>query len=345
MNDICLTSARTALDIEIESVQNVRDHLDGAFVDAIDLLASIGGHVAVIGIGKSGLIGRKIVATLASTGTPAYFLHPVEAMHGDLGMLCSQDVVIAISYSGKTCELLDIIPSIRAVGIRIIALTGDPDSPLAKLADITLSIAVPREACPMNLAPTSSTTATLALGDALAICLMEKKSLTVADFRRNHPGGNLGQRLALSVADIMHRENLPLAEEEMALGATLNILDRSGFGSVMITDGEGRLKGILTDGDIRRMLCRGLEDMNGSISGVMRMSPVCVMPDVGVAEVMEIMEAKLITSLPVVDEDGIVLGMVHLHDILGRGQLRFTGAALPSKKHPVCNSRREPCHA
>jgi arabinose-5-phosphate isomerase len=321
---LSLSLANQVVTSEMEAIAAIRDNLSSSFVEAVDLLAACEGRIAITGVGKSGLIARKIAATLSSTGTPAYFLHPVESMHGDLGFVQPQDTVIAISYSGKTEELLAILPSIRAIGTRVIAMTGGLDSPLAQLADIVLDCTVPREACPMNLVPTSSTTAALALGDALAICLMERKGLTAADFRRNHPGGNLGQRLALFATDIMHRENLPLARVDATLEEALDILDHGGFGATIITDDNGRLKGVLTDGDVRRLLCRDAVDKKKPVADIMRTQPSRVMPDRSAAELLEIMEEKLITVLPVVDENDVVLGMAHLHDLLGRGELRFT---------------------
>ena len=314
---------KEVLAIEVEALESVRGKLGPSFSRAVKLLADCQGRVAITGIGKSGLIGRKIAATLSSTGTPAYFLHPVEGAHGDLGTVNEKDVVLAISHSGKTDELTAILPALRRLGASIIALTAGLESPLAQMSDVVIDAGVPREACGMNLVPTSSTTAALAIGDALAVCLMDSKSFTTKDFKRNHPGGALGQRLSLSVADLMHRENLPVARDNAPLGVALSMLDKGGFGAVVLADAAGKLSGILTDGDVRRILCRGLADMDKSVSSVMTKKPNHAMPDMSVAELLDIMEQKSITLLPVVDRDMTVAGIVHLHDILGKGQVKF----------------------
>lgn len=316
---------RDVLDIEIAALESVRDRLGLSFAEAVKLLAGCKGRVALTGIGKSGLVGRKIAATLSSTGTPAFFLHPVEGAHGDLGSVREGDVIIAISYSGRTDELNAILPALRSLGAKVIALTSGLASPLAALADIVIDATIPREACPMNLAPTSSTTAVLALGDALAVCLMEIKDFTSGDFRRYHPGGALGQRLSLSVADIMHTDGVPVLREDVSLARALVALDKGGFGAVILTDEAGRLAGILTDGDVRRLLCRGLAGSGGPVRDFMTRSPRCAEAAMSVAELMDLMEQKSITVLPVVDEDRNVIGIVHMHDLLGKGQIRFAG--------------------
>jgi arabinose-5-phosphate isomerase len=279
--------------------------------------------VAITGIGKSGLVGRKIAATLSSTGTPAFFLHPVEGAHGDLGAVRDGDVVIAISYSGRTEELNAILPAVRSLGAAIIAITSGLHSPLAELADIVIDAGIPREACSINMVPTSSTTAALALGDALAVCLMDAKSFTRKDFGRYHPGGVLGQRLCLSVADLMHRDNIPLAGDSDSLRTSLAMLDSGGFGAVILTGRDGRLSGILTDGDLRRVLCRGNADLDQPVKSAMTVRPRHARPDMSAAELVDIMEQSGITVLPVVDEDLVVVGIVHLHDLLGKGQIQF----------------------
>lgn len=316
---------KDVLAIEIEALASVRDRLGPSFSDAVDLLAACAGRVALTGIGKSGLVGRKIAATLSSTGTPAFFLHPVEGAHGDLGLVRENDVVIAISHSGRTDELNAILPALRGLGARIIAITAGLNSPLAELSDLVIDATIPREACPMNLAPTSSTTATLALGDALAVCLMDIKAFSPKDFRRYHPGGALGQRLSLSVADLMHTLDLPLAPDGAPLSEALAVLDKYGFGAVLLTDAGGRLTGILTDGDVRRMLCRGLPDLGAPASAFMTAGPRCATAAMSAAELMDIMEQKAITVLPVVDEKLMVAGIVHMHDLLGKGRIRFAG--------------------
>ncbi|MDR0828278.1 MAG: KpsF/GutQ family sugar-phosphate isomerase [Desulfovibrio sp.] len=324
MRNIGIERGKEVLNIEIEGIGSVRDRLGESFAQAVDLLAACRGRIALTGIGKSGLIGRKIAATLSSTGAPAYFLHPVEGLHGDLGAIRSEDVVIALSYSGKTEELLTVLPPIRRLGPKIIAITSGLCSPLAGLADLILDVTVPREACSMNLVPTSSTTATLALGDALAVCLMESKGFSPKDFGRYHPGGSLGSRLALAVTDIMHTKGLPLASSDASLREVLSVLDACGFGAVILT-GEGkRLAGIITDGDVRRLFCRGEPDLRQAAAAVMRSGPSYARLDMSAAELMDLMEQKTITVLPVVDEDLRVRGIVHLHDLLGKGALRFS---------------------
>lgn len=313
---------KDVLDIESEALASVRDRLGPAFAAAVELLASCKGRVAVTGIGKSGLVGRKIAATLSSTGTPAYFLHPVEGAHGDLGSVSENDVVIALSHSGTTDELNAILPALRSLGASIIAITAGLRSPLAEMADYTIDATIPREACPMNLAPTSSTTATLALGDALAVCLIDRKAFSPKDFKRYHPGGELGRRLSLSVADIMHAD-APVAKDSVSLGNALNTLDKSGFGAVILTGETGRLTGIITDGDVRRMLLRGMLDMASPVASVMTQSPRFASLTMSAAELMDIMEQKSITVLPVADETLMVHGIVHMHDLLGKGQVKF----------------------
>lgn len=321
-----ITRGREVLDVEIEGLASVRERLGPSFAQAVERLAACKGRIAITGIGKSGLIGRKIAATLTSTGTPAYFLHPVEGAHGDLGVVTAKDLVLAISYSGKTEELTAILPALRAIGVGVIAITAGLRSPLADMADLVLDATIPREACGMNLVPTSSTTATLALGDALAVCLMQAKAFTSGDFRRYHPGGDLGRRLSLSVRDLMHTQNLPQAEESVSIGAAVEIMDKGGFGAIILTKG-GKLTGILTDGDLRRCLCRGAVDLGAPAHRIMTADPLHAMPDMSAAELVDIMEQKEITVLPVVDERRGVAGLVHLHDILGKGTVKFASGA------------------
>ena len=315
---------REVLDIEMEGLHQVRANLGPDFSRAVELLLGCSGRVAVTGIGKSGLVGRKIAATLSSTGTPAFFLHPVEGAHGDLGLVREGDVVIAISYSGKTDELNALLPALRALGARIIAITGNTASALAALAEITLDASVPREACALNLAPTSSTTATLALGDALAVCVMEGKEFTPSDFKRFHPGGALGQRLSLKVADLMHRDNLPAVPENTPLEEALERLESGRLGAVCLLDAAGRLTGILTDGDVRRMVVRGMPAMKAPAVTVMSRKPLHARADQSAAELIDLMEEKAVTVLPVLANDAALVGMVHLHDLLGKGRIKFS---------------------
>lgn len=319
-----LALGRETLDIEIEGLKAVQNKLNGGFVAALELMGGCSGRVVVTGIGKSGLVGRKIAATLSSTGTPSFFLHPVEGAHGDLGMLRAEDVVLAISNSGETDELNAILPALKKIGIRIIGMTGREDSSLGQLSDVVLDSGVPREACPLGLAPTASTTATLALGDALAACLITWNRFEKEDFATRHPGGSLGQRLKACVRNLMHTDDLPVADVETSLGKALIALNEGGLGALALTDAAGRLQGILTDGDVRRALCAGDTDPQASVANVMTKNPSHVSPDIAAAEVLDMMEAREITVIPVVDDDGVLLGMVHLHDLLGKGHLKFS---------------------
>lgn len=318
-----LALAREVLDIEIEGLSVVRDGLDANFARAVEMLAACQGRVVISGIGKSGLVGRKIAATMSSTGTPASFLHPVEGAHGDLGMIRPGDVVVALSNSGETDELNAIVPSLKAMGAQIVAITGDRDSTLGRMADVVIRARVPREACPLNLAPTASTTATLAVGDALAVCLLQCKPFTEADFRLCHPGGALGQRLSRKVGDMMHTRNLPVVGMGADLGAAMAELDRGRLGIVAVVERGGVLKGIFVDGDVRRLAVSGGLDMHRPVAEVMVAGPKTLRPEDSAAKAMDIMESHQITVIPVVDDAGILLGMVHLHDLLGKGRLRF----------------------
>ncbi len=318
-----ISRGKEVIAVEIEGLRQVMANIGPEFARAVDILASVKGRVIVSGIGKSGLVGRKIAATLSSTGTPAFFMHPVEGAHGDLGSVQPGDAVIALSYSGKSAELNAILPVLRSLGASIIAITSDMESPSAKLADVVLNVSIPREACPMNLAPTSSTTATLALGDALAVCLIEMKQFTRNDFKRYHPAGALGERLRLSVFDIMCTEDIPTVSENASRHDALTALDRGGFGAVLVLDAQGAVTGILTDGDVRRAVCRGDFQRDGSVSEIMTKNPRSARTDQSAAELIDIMEEKKITVLPVTDASRRLLGVVHMHDLLGKGKVRF----------------------
>lgn len=319
-----LELGRDVLDIEIEGLKAVRDRLNGPFVDAVTLLAECKGRVIVTGLGKSGLVGRKLAATFSSTGTPSFFLHPVEGAHGDLGMVRREDVVLAISNSGETDELNAVLPTMRSLGAAIVCMTGKPQSSMAQLSDVVLDTGVPREACPLDLAPTASTTAVLAVGDALAVCLIHWKSFTEDDFRKYHPGGALGQRLSLRVNSLMHAE-VPHETETVSIRQALATLDTGRLGAVVLTDTAGKLTGIITDGDVRRMVCREGLNMDAPASDVMVRDPLHASPGQSVAELLDIMEAKAITVLPVVDGDMTLTGVIHLHDLLGKGGVKFSG--------------------
>jgi arabinose-5-phosphate isomerase len=318
-----LELAREVLDIEIEGLAAVRGQLNGGFLEALDRLAGCKGRVVVTGIGKSGLVGRKIAATLSSTGTAAFFLHPVEGAHGDLGMIRPGDVVLALSNSGETDELNNLLPALKSLGAVIVCMTAGVDSTLAQLSDVVIGVHVPREACPLNLAPTTSTTATLAVGDALAVCLMRIKDFGTKDFKRVHPAGALGARLSQSIATLMHTKDLPVARADAPLSQALARLNAGGLGLAALTDATGRLVGVLTDGDVRRMLVQSGFDAARPVAEVMTKNPRTAAKTDSAAQVLDLMEARQITVLPVLDENGLLAGLVHLHDLLGKGRVRF----------------------
>jgi len=318
-----LELAREVLDIEIEGLAAVRGQLNGGFEEALELLAECKGRVVVTGIGKSGLVARKIAATLSSTGTPAFFLHPVEGAHGDLGMIRTGDVVLALSNSGETDELNTLLPALKSLGARIVGLTSGAASTLARMSDAVVEVRVPREACPMGLAPTASTTAALAVGDALAVCLMRLKDFGTKDFKRVNPGGAMDARLSQRIESLMHTENLPLATESAPLSEALATLNAGGFGLAALTDADGRLSGVLTDGDVRRMLCKSGFDPARPVAEVMTKNPRSVAASASAAQVLDLMEARQITVLPVLNENGSLAGLVHVHDLLGKGRVRF----------------------
>ena len=319
-----INDAHEVLDIEIEGLKAVRDRLDESFGHALELMVSCQGRIVVTGLGKSGLVGRKITATLSSTGTPSFFLHPVEGAHGDLGAICASDLILAISNSGETDELNTILPSLLLLGCKLIALTGNENSSLARLAHVTINCAVPREACPYNLAPTASTTAVLGVGDALAVGLIKRKGFTENDFFKVHPGGSLGQRLRLQASAVMHRENMPITSQDTSTKEALTILDQGKLGAVVLIDSNGGLAGILTDGDIRRAICNETLNYAAPVSQIMIQAPKTAQEGQSVAELIDIMEAGQITVLPVLNAARQPVGIVHLHDLLGKGSLRFS---------------------
>jgi len=320
-----LEIAADVLRIESEGILHLLDHISESFARAVLWIYEAGGRIIVTGIGKSGIVGRKIVATLSSTGTPALFIHPVEAMHGDLGMVRAGDIVLALSNSGETDELNIILPSLKNIGTRIIAFTGDTSSTLAQYSDLTVYTGVPREACPMGLVPTASTTAMLAMGDALAVALLRLRNFQERDFHRFHPGGHLGERLQVPLRDVMLKgEEIPAVPSATPVPAALAEMSRKGLGATLILDEDKRLLGIFTDGDLRRTLnnCPNLTEKR--ISEVMTPGPRTISSHRSVADALELMERHLITVLPVVDENRSLEGILHLHDLLGKGRIRFT---------------------
>lgn len=319
-----LAKAREVLDIEARGLVAVRDRLGDSFVRALEILAGCSGRVVITGLGKSGLVGRKIAATLSSTGTPSFFLHPVEGAHGDLGMIRHEDVIVAISNSGETDELNNILPSLKSLAGHVISLTGGTQSTMAGLSDVVIDTSVPCEACPHGLAPTASTTATLAVGDALAVCLIDWKSFALDDFRRFHPGGALGQRLTRRVEELMRFTGLPVVPSGASLGQALAVLNAGSLGCVCVLDGGGHLLGLLTDGDVRRLVCANRLSMDAVVDSVMTVSPLHASPGQKAAEVLDVMESRAITVLPVVAPDKTLAGMVHMHDVLGQGRVKFS---------------------
>ena len=311
---------RRVLDIEARAVETLKDSLDDSFSAACDLMLGARGRVIVTGMGKSGHVGSKLAATLASTGTPSFFVHPGEASHGDLGMITPDDVVLALSNSGETAEVLAILPVIKRKGTALIGMTGRPQSALAQLSDVHLTGAVSEEACPHNLAPTSSTTAALAMGDALAIALLEARGFTPEDFAMSHPGGSLGRRLLLKVDDIMHAgEQLPVVSSGTSLSEALLEMTRKGLGMTAITHDDGTLAGIFTDGDLRRMLDRDIDIRKATIDEVMVAQPITIEPGHLAAEALQIMETRKINGLMVCDMDHKPLGAFNMQDLLRAG--------------------------
>jgi len=309
--------ARRVLRIEADAVAALADRIGGEFERAVDIILKRHGRVIVTGIGKSGHIARKLAATLASTGTPAYFVHAAEAAHGDLGMITPEDVVIAMSNSGSSEELLMIVPLVKRQGARLIAMTGKPESPLAREADCHLEVAVAEEACPLNLAPTASTTAALALGDALAVALLDARGFAAEDFARSHPGGALGRRLLTHVGDVMRAADaVPQVAADVALTQALLAMTAGGMGMTAITDGAGLPLGIFTDGDLRRALEKGVDVRTARVSEVMTRNPRSIGPGALAVEAAEVMERMRISQLLVVNEAGRLAGALTTHDLM-----------------------------
>jgi arabinose-5-phosphate isomerase len=311
-----LELARRVLAIEADAVRALIDRLDGRFLDAVSLILGRGGRVVVSGIGKSGHIARKVASTLASTGTPAYFVHPAEASHGDLGMIQPDDVFIGISHSGESEELLRIVPLIKRQGAKLIAITGNRSSALAREADIHLDAGVAQEACPLNLAPTASTTAALALGDALAVALLDARGFSADDFARSHPGGTLGRRLLTHVADVMRRGNdVPSVPDTASLREAVHEMSRGRLGMTAVVDAAGRVAGIFTDGDLRRALDKVADFSAAKIAELMTPGPRTIRPMALAAEAVQLMERHNINQLVVVDDDDKLVGALNMHDL------------------------------
>lgn len=317
-----LENGRRTLDIEAEAIRQAEQRLDGAFEQAVAMILAAQGRLVVTGMGKSGLIGRKIASTLASTGTPSFFMHPAEGSHGDLGMITAQDVVLAISSSGETDELVAILPLLQRLDIPLIAMVGRPDSTLGRRADGVLDISVAVEACPMNLAPTASTTVTLALGDAMAVALLEERGFTSEDFARFHPGGSLGKQLLLRIDDLMHTgEGIPAVSREAPMRDALLEMTAKRLGMTAVVDKDGRLEGIITDGDLRRALDHGIDLQQEPAGQAMTPSPYTINGEDLAARGLQLMEEKAINGLLVVDADRRVIGALNMHDFLRAGVL------------------------
>lgn len=312
--------AQRVLEIEARAIMDLVPKVGIEFIEACDLCLQCRGRVIVTGMGKSGHIGGKIAATLASTGTPAFFVHPGEASHGDLGMITPKDLVIAITYSGETAEIITILPLLKRLGLPLISMTGAPDSTLGSAATVVLDTAVQEEACPLNLAPTASTTAALAMGDALAVALLESRGFTVEDFARSHPGGALGKRLLLHVEDLMHTgDQIPRVSADSGLAEGLLEMTQKGLGMTAVTTPDGQLQGIFTDGDLRRALDNNLDVHNTSMRDVMTAQCETVRPDQLAAEAVRIMEQRKINALLVVDDNDLLVGALNVHDFFRAG--------------------------
>jgi len=315
-----IETARRTIALEIEAVEQLKSRIDESFVRACELILACKGRVVVVGMGKSGHVGNKIAATLASTGTTAFFVHPAEASHGDMGMITRDDVVLALSNSGTTNEIVTLLPLIKRLGITLISMTGNPSSVLAQAAAVNLDASVAIEACPLNLAPTSSTTASLVLGDALAIALLEARGFTAEDFAFSHPGGALGRRLLLKVEHVMHSgSRLPQVARGTSLRDALLEMTQKGLGMTVVVEDDGRLAGVFTDGDLRRTLDKGIDVRQASIDQVMTVHGKTASAEMLAAEALKIMEDHKINSLVVVDAADKPVGALNMHDLLRAG--------------------------
>jgi len=315
-----LKQAKQVLEIEYKAIKDMIPKLDKNFEQAVEIINSCRGRVVVTGIGKSGLVGRKISATMASTGTPSFYLHPTEGAHGDMGMVMKDDVILAISYSGENEELLNLLPVIKGMGLKLITMTGAVHSNMAKASDVILNTKVNKEACPYNLAPTASTTATMALGDALAITLLLKKGFQKKDFAALHPGGMLGRKLLLKVGDIMRAgKNNPVISRHKTVKEALLVMTASRLGAVNVVDAKGKLVGFFTDGDLRRHLQKGEDILFTPINTVMTMKPFTITPDRMATEAARIMQERNFDNIPVVDEQNRPVGIIDERDLLAKG--------------------------
>ncbi|HEY3056683.1 MAG TPA: KpsF/GutQ family sugar-phosphate isomerase [Thermoanaerobaculia bacterium] len=312
-----IAEAKRVLEVEAAAIRGLINHLDETFVDVVELVNASSGRVVTMGLGKSGIICKKVSATLASTGTPSFFLHPAEAIHGDLGMIVRGDIVLAISNSGETEELVRLLPNIKRIGAQIVAMTGNPSSTLAKGADHHLSAAISKEACPLGLAPTASTTATLALGDALAMALLLRKGFKEEDFAFLHPGGKLGKRF-LRVRDLMHTGgDVPVVTASTSMHDVIYEMSKKGFGITAVIDDHRRLVGVISDGDLRRLLQKDEQILRKTAGDSVKHNPVTIAGDELASAALQMMEQRKITSLFIIDDDRQVEGIIHIHDLWG----------------------------
>ena len=319
-----IEQVKEVLKIEAQGILDLIDRVGSEFEDAVKMILRAKGRVILTGMGKSGLVGRKISATLNSTGTPSLFMHPAEAIHGDLGMVTRDDIVLAISNSGNTQEINKLLPIIKKMGARIISFTGELDSPMAKVSDVIIDVGVEREACPMGLAPTTSTTAALAMGDALAVVLIKLRRFNRKDFKKFHPGGSLGERLTTKVKEVMFTDdNMPVVKAGSLVEDAIMEIDSKGIGATIIVGDGNRLLGILTDGDLRRALIRKKDIYSMKVDDVMTAGPKSIDEDSSAAEALGIMELYQITHLVVLDRDSRLKGVLHLHDLLGREDFKL----------------------
>ena len=315
-----LESGRKVIRVEAEAVETLAKRLDENFAKAVLMILECPGRVVVTGMGKSGHIAGKIAATLASTGTPAFFVHPGEASHGDLGMITAADVLLALSNSGETGEIVTILPIIKRLDVPLIAMTGNPESTLSLAASANINVSVEKEACPLGLAPTASTTAALAMGDALAVALLESRGFTEEDFARSHPGGALGRRLLLLIDDLMHTgDAIPRVSVDTSLTDALMEMTRKGLGMTVVVDDQDRVAGVYTDGDLRRSIDHKIDLHDAVVRDVMTAAPKTVQPGMLAAEALQIMDKTKINALPVVDADNKLVGALNMHDMLRAG--------------------------
>lgn len=333
MQPLVIKQAKDVLKIEAQAISDLVDRIGPEFVAAVRMILKAKGKVILTGMGKSGLVGRKIAATLNSTGTPSLFLHPAEATHGDLGMVTRDDIILAISNSGQTTEIINILPILKNIGAKIISFTGSADSSMAIESDVVIDVGVEREACPMGLAPTASTTAALAMGDALAVALLNRRRFGKKDFRKFHPGGSLGERLSSRVKEVMFTDDhIPKVLLGSEVGNAIKEIDSKGIGATLVLDGEDRLEGMITDGDLRRALLTKKEIHSLKVEEIMSLSPKTIDENQLAAEAIGIMELYEITHLIIVTRENRVKGVVHLHDLLGREEFRLNGGGNLSKR-------------